>query len=333
MDNPKISIIVPVYKAEAYLHRCMESLLAQTFHDYEVLLIDDGSPDRSGELCDNYAARNENVRVIHQPNSGVSAARQKGLDNARGEYVIHADPDDWVEPEMLEELYAKAREEDADMVICDFYANYPRRQIYRCQRPRSLRHEAVLCELFQQLHGSCWNKLVRRVCYNRYNVRFPDNISYCEDLLTNATLLTHDIKVAYLPKAFYHYDQYCNTSSIVRNYTRTRFDEDVRLAHLMATALKGSAAEQIVWDFSCYGILSSAFYGHVFSSSEYRERCKPYRKCCFAYKGKMPLFFYASCLGFYQPAYSLWHFLFVMKQIYKRIFNSLLLPTAGDYIM
>ena len=120
MTNPKISVIVPVYKAEHYLARCVDTLLAQTFDDFEVILVDDGSPDNSGAICDEYALKDKRVRVIHQPNAGVSMARQKGLDNARGEYVIHADPDDWVEPDMLKELYAKAKEEDADMVICDF---------------------------------------------------------------------------------------------------------------------------------------------------------------------------------------------------------------------
>ncbi len=82
---------------------------------------------------------------------------RKGLDNARGEYVIHADPDDWVEPDMLKELYAKAKEEDADMVICDFYAHYGEKVVYVCQQPSALDHDTVLCELFQQLHGSCCN--------------------------------------------------------------------------------------------------------------------------------------------------------------------------------
>ena len=151
MKNIKVSVIVPVYKSEVYLERCVDSLLAQTFRDFEILLIDDGSPDRSGEICDMYTRKDDRVRVFHQKNSGVSMARQKGLDEARGEYVIHADPDDWVEPDMLEQLYAKAKEENADMVICDYYANYPGRQIYSCQRPSSLRHEAVLCDLLQQV--------------------------------------------------------------------------------------------------------------------------------------------------------------------------------------
>lgn len=100
---PKISVIVPVYKAEAYLHRCVDSIIAQTFTDWELLLVDDGSPDRSGDICDEYASKDARIRVFHKENGGVSSARQKGLDEAIGEYTIHADPDDWVEPTMLEE--------------------------------------------------------------------------------------------------------------------------------------------------------------------------------------------------------------------------------------
>ena len=107
---PKISIIVPVYKAETYLSRCLDSIINQTFKNFEVLLIDDGSPDCSGEICDKYAAMDTRIRVLHKENGGVSSARQMGLDNAKGEYTIHADPDDWVEPNMLEELYKKAKE-------------------------------------------------------------------------------------------------------------------------------------------------------------------------------------------------------------------------------
>ena len=129
MSNISVSIIVPVYKAEAYLHRCVDSILAQTFTNWELLLIDDGSPDRSGAICDEYASKDARIRVFHKENGGVSSARQKGQDEAQGEYTIHADPDDWVEPTMLEELYKKAKEDDADMVICDYYQCCPKRFI------------------------------------------------------------------------------------------------------------------------------------------------------------------------------------------------------------
>ena len=120
ISAPKISVIVPVYKAEDYLHRCVDSILVQTFTDFELILVDDGSPDGSGVLCDKYAQIDKRVKVIHKENGGVASARQCGIDNACSEYTIHADPDDWVEPNMLEELYNKAKESKADMVICDF---------------------------------------------------------------------------------------------------------------------------------------------------------------------------------------------------------------------
>ena len=233
--TPKISVIVPVYKAEAYLHRCVDSLLAQTFQDFEVLLVDDGSPDRSGEICDEYARKDRRVWVCRKENGGVSSARQCGMDHARGEYTIHADPDDWVDPTMLEELYRKAKEEDADMVICDFYEERKNKTIYVRQQPSALDHETVLCELFQQLHGSCWNKLVKRTCYKEFGIRFQEELSCCEDLYVNACLAAEDIRVAYLNKAFYHYDQVVNGNSILRS---SNFEFFLRIDQILFSLLK-----------------------------------------------------------------------------------------------
>lgn len=127
--TPKISIISPVYNAERYIVKCLDSILVQTFQDWELILVDDGSSDKSGVICDEYAARDSRVIVIHKENGGVGAARQTGLDAVTGEYVIHADPDDWVEPTMLQELYAKAVAEAADVVICDYYVDTKRHTI------------------------------------------------------------------------------------------------------------------------------------------------------------------------------------------------------------
>lgn len=221
MNMPKISIIVPVYKAEKYLNRCVDSILAQTFTDFELLLIDDGSPDRSGEICDEYAKKDSRIRVIHKENGGVSSARQRGLDESIGEYTIHADPDDWVEPTMLEELYNKAKEEDADMVICDFIYEYKTGSFICKQHIDNCDAESILKKMFsQQLPGMCWNKLVRRKCYIDYDIRFPHNIILWEDLYVVCSLLTHPIKCAYLAKALYHYDLVINNNSIVRIPTK-----------------------------------------------------------------------------------------------------------------
>lgn len=226
---PKISIIVPVYKAEPYLHRCVDSILAQTFTDWELILVDDGSPDQSGKICDEYAKKDQRVKVIHKVNGGVSSARQKGLDEARGEYTIHADPDDWAEPNMLEELYNEASKKEADMVMCDFICEYKSGGVICKQEIKSSHADDILKKMFaQQLHGSCWNKLIRRECYYKYNIRFPKNIIRWEDLYVVCSLLMHPIRVAYLPKAFYHYDLIINNNSIVRKVTKQGLDSQIQ---------------------------------------------------------------------------------------------------------
>ena len=186
-------------------------------HEWELILVDDGSPDSSGSICDEYAKNDARFRVIHQENAGVSAARQTGLDAATGEYIIHADPDDWVEPTMLEELYGNAKADDADMVICDYLADFADHSNYRKQCPTSLNAQSVLNEMFGRIHGSCCNKLVRQACIKRYDARFPEGVNYCEDVCFNVQLLKHDIKVSYLNKAYYHYVQ--NQISLTNHYT------------------------------------------------------------------------------------------------------------------
>ena len=322
MTNPKISVIVPVYKAEHYLARCVDTLLAQTFDDFEVILVDDGSPDNSGAICDEYALKDKRVRVIHQPNAGVSMARQKGLDNARGEYVIHADPDDWVEPDMLKELYAKAKEEDADMVICDFYGHYGEKVVYERQQPSSLDHNTVLCDMFKHLFGSCWNKLVRRVCFLKFDIHFSEGVSFCEDLLIHSTLLRHNIKVAYLPNAFYHYDCSINSNSLVRKKTYATFEKDKRLILLFEKALSSSVVVEKAKSHMSYLLLLRAFEGHFFSSREYRRRCRSYIQYSFdTHDFLMGSLLFFSCLGFYHLMFLLWNLLRKIKLLVKIIFK------------
>lgn len=214
-----VSVIVPVYNAERYIERCVNSIFAQTFTDYELILVDDGSTDGSGKMCDDYAQSNPQVCVIHQANQGVSAARQKGLDAANGQYVIFADPDDWVEPTMLEELLEVAINNDADVVIFDFWINSSDVTGDRKhQNPRALSSDSLLRQLISgELHGFTWNKLYRSSCLRKYHVTFPQGINYSEDLWFNCKLLLNqNVKVAYLNKAFYHYDYYSNSSGLSR---------------------------------------------------------------------------------------------------------------------
>lgn len=138
-----ISIIVPIYKVEKYLPKCIESLLNQTYRDIQIILVDDGSPDNSGEICDRYSAKDSRIKVIHQANRGVSAARNAGLDIAQGDYIGFCDPDDFVAPEMYKKMIEAMEREKVDLVVCgyDYYDEQYRKD---GSRPYQIRNNETL---------------------------------------------------------------------------------------------------------------------------------------------------------------------------------------------
>lgn len=269
---PEISIIIPVFKAEKYLSKCIESILNQTFSNFEVLLIDDGSPDMSGSICDDYQKKDKRVRVFHKKNGGVSSARQCGIDNAHGVYTIHVDPDDWVEPNMLFELYCKAKEDKSDMVLCDYYVNFPNKQKYITQRPSALQHDVVLKDLFNHLHGSCCNKLIRLSCYKDFNVSFPLDLNCREDLFVVASIVTNNIKISYINKAYYHYVQCINDNSLVSN-------EKVEMIELLKEKLQGIIPSSIFLEYVCpsldLSVAKKLLLDYSVDNSTYRCKIKP----------------------------------------------------------
>lgn len=312
-----ISVIVPIFGAEKTLLRCLDSLKSQTFEDFEVLMIDDGSPDRCGEIIDDYAKSDNRFKAFHKENGGVSSARQFGIDHAQGEYTIHADPDDWVEPKMLEALYGKAIEADADMVICDFYENTYKGQKYIKQEPSSLNHKDVLHDIFDNIHGSTCNKLIRRKLYSEYNIRFPESISFCEDQYVIAAFLKHDIKISYLPKAFYHYIRELNHSSLSRNYNEQTYQKDLLRRNLFDDLLSNEAIRQEVYHKNTYSMVSRAFFhgSKYYTSESFKQNFGKYIdsiKKSNASKTRK-LLIEASCHGWYQTAFSLLKIAFNIK--------------------
>ena len=215
--QPKVSVIVAVYNVASFLSKCIASLKAQTLKDFEVILVDDGSTDNSGEICDTCAWEDNRFKVFHQANGGVASARELGVEKASGEYLIHVDPDDWIEDDMLEELYGCAISETADVVICDFYIDtLPNMREYSKQQPKNLNHSTILTQyLDSSLHGSCWNKLVKRSVWIALDIHFPP-IKLCEDMWVNVKLAMANIRFAYLNKAFYHYVRIDRVGSVTK---------------------------------------------------------------------------------------------------------------------
>ena len=219
--KPIISVIIPVYKAEQYLHRGLDSILAQTFKDFEVVCIDDGSPDKSGEILDEYAKRDSRFKVIHQKNAGVSAARQRGLDAVIGDYVITADPDDWVEPDWLEALYREAERTNADIVCCDFIREYKDHSIYASTKPTSYNNDDLLKDILsgKKVWGETVTKLVKRSFIVKNDIKYDIRQNLSEDLLFVTKLIMNGASLVHIDKGLYHYDRFSNTSSITRKST------------------------------------------------------------------------------------------------------------------
>ncbi len=311
--QPAVSVIVPVYDAENYLYRCVDSLLAQTFPDFEILLVDDGSPDRSGEICDAYAMKDSRVRVFHKENGGVSSARQCGIDNAQGEYTIHADPDDWVEPDMLEALYKKAKETNADMVICDFYEEFGEKQRYVKQRPLELNNRSIGKDiLFQRLHSSLCNKIVLRSCYKKYDVHFPKGQDLCEDMIVMINILRNNLKISYLSRAYYHYDRYSNENSITRDNTKFFSQRKALLPYLKPYL------DDPGW-IPAYNSLFTLIAIETFalkscSGKEFRDQYFEQRNILFKSAPiKWKIFIYLAAIGLFKPIRKLYDVLQIMK--------------------
>lgn len=259
MREVAISVIVAVYQAEAYLCRCLDSILNQSFADFEVLLIDDGSTDKSGEICDEYAQKDSRVRVFHKQNEGRCLTRKKGIEESKGEYTIHCDPDDWMEPDMLEVLYQKAKETGADIVLSDVWSEDEKGRNYLCQKPSALNTRTVIKELYQPVMPSLWNKLIRKDCYAKYNVQFDGNVEYAEDAFILLQILQHPIRLAYVPKALYHYDRYTNPNNITKHKELDTYIVSVNCFDKIVNETIVDAVNKIKSDavWYCYNHLSS----------------------------------------------------------------------------
>ena len=200
-ENPLISIIIPVYKVEKYLSQCLDSVLAQTFTDWECILVDDGSPDESGKICDEYALQDSRFRVIHQKNGGVSAARNTGLDKARGEWITFVDSDDWIEPEMLTALSSVKNLSSTELIICSLNDTLGTGTFIL---PSDIEEKDWRNTLCSYLQSAC-AKAFRLEIINTNNLRFPIGIKLGEDTYFVYTYLSHIRSISFIKEPFYTY--------------------------------------------------------------------------------------------------------------------------------
>lgn len=214
-ESPLISVVVPVYRAEKFLCQCLDSILAQTYKNLEVILVDDSSPDNCGKICDEYARKDNRVRVIHQSNQGVSAARNAGLASATGEYIGFVDSDDYIEPDMYEYLYGLITKDNASVAMCNTCEDEGYHTKQQIEQPYVLISASDIFE-----HGSIWayvwNKLYRRDFIA--DLRFDTTNSYGEDLFFNFELMKTKAFVALGNQAKYHYCCKYSEKGLTKNF-------------------------------------------------------------------------------------------------------------------
>ena len=206
-----VSVIVPIYDVEGYIRQCAESLFSQTWKDIQFVFVDDGSPDRSldilNEVLNSFPERKDQVIIVHEDNKGLPEARMTGLRKATGDYIIHVDSDDWVEPDYIEALAYAALQADADMVYCDFYKEYPNKpvKIYKEGDLASPDGKTAISAMHNSIiRAYMWNKLERRILYDLDNMFVPVR-AYHEDIVFQSQILYDARTCIHVRKPLYHY--------------------------------------------------------------------------------------------------------------------------------
>ena len=241
---PKISVIIPIYNVERYLDRCIQSVLNQTLKDIEIILVDDGSPDKCPAMCDEYAKKDGRIKVIHKKNGGLGLARNSGLEIATGEYVAFVDSDDFIDVMMFETLYLKAKSDGYDTVFCNcrFYTNenkYVDRKDVDKEIVFNGRNEVddFLLDLVGPLpkykHDvkymmSVWHAIYSNDLIKKKNIKFVSERDFIsEDIIFDIDYLSKAEKICYIPDIFYYY---ClNENSLSRKFNSNRYNQNKKL--------------------------------------------------------------------------------------------------------
>lgn len=285
----KISIIVPVYNVAHYITQCVCSILSQTYSSFELILVDDGSKDKSGMICDQIAEEDNRIKVIHTKNQGVSSARNEGLKHAVGEYIYFMDADDWLEQEMLEKMVEGIEKSGSDMAVCGYYVDCRDSATSRCMdRNMILNREQLMSRMYvpAEINGVVWNKLFhRKLIYKNENV--PKNIfctdySMWEDVLWVTETCVEVEKAYYIAKPYYHYLKR-NDSATARGFQTEKCTMVPAGMAIRDVLIKERVESSVIRIFDNYMHLH--FRGTIYEiytfSPQYKYYIKYFRDACF----------------------------------------------------
>lgn len=281
-----ISVIVPVYNVEKYLRKCVDSILAQTYTNLEIILVDDGSPDNCGKICDEYAAKDSRIKVIHQENGGLSAARNAGLDVATGDYIGFVDSDDYIAPDMYEKLYQAIEIYNSDIALCGFkkFELESRTEVY--EKKLLYRDEFLKELLLENIKSYAWNKLYKKSLFD--NVRFPEGELF-EDLKIMHLIGEKVSAVSFTNKILYYYR--IRQGSITFNNRGLNADDYIAATHDRSERYKKTEFYHyaVAGEFRCIRVVVSEMSLTNSNDDTYKqlfkESKKLYRICKHEIKG------------------------------------------------
>lgn len=264
-----LSIIIPVYNTGDFLHKCISSVLSQTLSDFELILINDGSTDNSGQILDEYAKKDNRIKVIHKENQGVSAARNDGIREASGEYIGFIDSDDWIQNDMYEKMYFLAKENNAEIVMCDAVTVYDDKPeetdtINQLKQDLLLKKQDISPSLLLEMAGAAWRCIYKTDLIKENNILFPVGIKLSEDRIFNILAFGYSSNIYYTKTAFYN--RFMREGSAVNKY----YENKLQIA--LDAKLKTEQALDLVWEndeyklmylnqfvFACYSAISDVF--------------------------------------------------------------------------
>lgn len=282
-----ISVIVPIYKVEKYLKKCVESILEQTYNNLDIILVDDGSPDNCGDIIEEFRKKDERIRTIHQKNGGLSDARNSGIKIAKGKYIVYIDSDDWIEKNMIEVLYKDIIKTNSDISVCEFVEEDDFQNILSTKKYNNeiieFNSKEALKSLIKQdiLTNHAWNKLYKASLFE--GIEYPKG-QLMEDVSTTYKLFEKANKIVYQNTSLYHYIQ--RETSILGNITEKRINDQEfaffdRNKYLME---KYSEFKEIIELDNMYNVKTLYFlailggYKNLYNSKKYVEYYAKYKK-------------------------------------------------------
>lgn len=289
MEQPLVSIIIAVYKVpENYLKKCIESVMAQTLNEIEILLVDDGSPDQCGRICDNYAKKDTRIRVIHKKNGGPSSARNCGCKAARGKWIMFLDGDDWIEPDTCQAMYYEGSTKHVQLVMCGVMKNYDKSaieykfyiedgKVYKCQECKWLQQQLLI---YNANIASTYSKLINKKLITDYHIFHDELFKHAEDLEFNLRLFEKLESAVFINKPFYHYTY--NENSISASYNEENHELVIKCFEKIKEFISGSNNKKMLepWfdNRLLYVIITTAISGYFnpANSEPYSEKKRKY---------------------------------------------------------